>query len=300
MFCKQCGKEVADGTAFCPGCGASLGDAPAPAPAPAAPVRVKTPPVGGPLEPARANPLFFAAIICMSVVAFFQLISMVQGASSMGQLSDMLSMVGADSIGSGLSTVFILVALVMLTITGLIVAGLWLAWVSGLDGTKAKLMGTGLKLIWAGMLTQLIFYAIVLGLADIIILIGAIAGGSLTGRASHYGYYSSEASAAVGALFLIFVLVAAILALVIIYHIKVLKTVKQAQISNATGKLTGLPSMFVAVMTFIIAGLALLGLVFGGFAGGVVSVLNSLASIGANVLFGIVIIQFRGQNTQLA
>lgn len=302
MFCKQCGKEVAEGAAFCPECGASLGGAPAPAPAPApvAPAQVKTPPVGGPLESARANPLFFAAVICMSVVAFFQLIGMVDGANAMGQVSSMLSMVGAGGIGSGLSTMFILISLILLAITGVIVAGLWLCWVSGLDGSKAKLMGTGLKMIWAGLLSQLIFYAVVLGLADIILLIGAIAGGSALSGARGYGYYSSEANAAIGVLFLVFALVAAVLALMIVYYLKAMKSVKLAQVSNATGKLAGLPSMFVAVMTFVVAGFSLLSLLFGGFAGGALSVLNSLASIGANVLFGIVIIQFRNENTAVA
>ena len=27
MFCKNCGKEVSDGTKFCPNCGAQLGGA---------------------------------------------------------------------------------------------------------------------------------------------------------------------------------------------------------------------------------------------------------------------------------
>lgn len=293
MFCKNCGAEMADTDKVCANCGTPASESPAPAPTPApAPVRVKTPPVGGPLEPARANPLYLAAVICMSVVAFFQLISMIQGAGA----SDMLAQLGMGSLG----TVMVLVSLVALAITGVIVAGLWLCWVSGLDGTKAHLMTLGLKMIWAGALAQLIYMGIFLGLADIVLLIGAIAGGSYANswESQLYGH-SSYASSATGVLILAFILVAAILALMIVYYIKVLKTVKDAQTSVATGKLAGVPSMFVAVLTFVVAGFQLLVLLFGGL-GNAMSALNSLASIGANVLFGIVMIQFRNQNTVAA
>ena len=36
MFCTNCGNQVADGTSFCPNCGASITAAPAPAAVPAA------------------------------------------------------------------------------------------------------------------------------------------------------------------------------------------------------------------------------------------------------------------------
>ncbi len=40
MFCKHCGKEVADGALFCASCGQPTGAAPAPAAAPAAPAQL--------------------------------------------------------------------------------------------------------------------------------------------------------------------------------------------------------------------------------------------------------------------
>lgn len=309
MFCKNCGAQMADTDKVCASCGTPVAGASEPAPAPAptpaptpapAPARVKTPPVGGPLEPARANPLFFAAVICLSVVAFFQLIGMIQGIGSMGQLGEILSMAGAGGVGDGLSAIFVLVSLISLAIIGVTVAGLWLTWVSGLDGTKAHLMPLGLKMIWAGILAKLIGDSIVLGLVEIVLLIGAIAGGSYAGswESQFYGH-SSYAASATGAMVLAFILLAAVMALMIIYYVKVLKTVKEAQTSVATGKLAGVPSMFVAVVTFVIAGFSLLGLLFGGL-GNAMGALNTLASIGANVLFGIVMIQFRSQNATLA
>ncbi len=293
MFCKNCGAQMDDTDKVCASCGTPVGGDSAPAPTPApAPARVKTPPVGGPLESARANPLFFAAVICLSVVAFFQLIGMIQGVG----VVDTLASMGAGSLG----TMTVLVSLIALAITGVIVAGLWLAWVSGLDGAKAHLMPLGLKMIWAGVLAQLIYLSILLGLAEIVLLIGAVAGGSYANswESQFYGY-SAAASSATGIMILAFILVAAIMALMIIYYVKVLKTVKEAQTSVATGKLAGVPSMFVVVLTFVVAGLSLLGLLFGGF-GNAMSALNSLAGIGANVLFGIVMLQFRNENTTVA
>ncbi len=278
MFCKKCGAEMADTDKVCASCGAPVEETPAPAP-------VKTPAVGGPLESVRANPLYLAAVICLSVVAFFQLIGMIQGAGA----SDMFAALGAGSLGA----VTVLASLVALAITGVIVAGLWLCWVSGLDGSKAHLMTLGLKLLWPGVLAQLIYMGVTLGLTEIMLLIAAIGVGSYAG----YGYeYGSMASAATGVMVVTFILVAAILALMVVYYIKVLKTIKEAQVSDATGKLAGVPSMFVVVVTFVVAGCQLLTLLTSGFAGGL-NVLNSLAGIGANVLFGIVMLQFRNENT---
>lgn len=281
MFCKNCGAEMADTDKVCAGCGAPVEEAPAPA-------QVKTPPVGGPLESVRANPLYLAAVICMSVVAFFQLIGMLQGAGT----GAMFAQLGADSLGA----VTVLLSLVALAITGVIVAGLWLCWVSGLDGSKAHLMTLGLKLLWPGILAQLIYMGVVMGLAEIVLLIGAIGVGSY----ADYGYgYGSVASAATGVMVVTFILVAAVLALMIVYYLKVLKVLKDAQASDATGKLVGVPSMFVVVVTFVLAGCQLLTLLTSGFAGGL-NVLNSLAGIGANVLFGIVMLQFRNENASVA
>jgi len=53
MFCTICGKQLADGSVFCPNCGSRVKTAPAPAPAPTpAPVRPAPAPVPTPVQPA--------------------------------------------------------------------------------------------------------------------------------------------------------------------------------------------------------------------------------------------------------
>ena len=294
MFCGKCGKEVADGAAFCPDCGASLASAPAPAPAaepapapaPApAPVKVKTPPVGGPLEPARGNILFFVAVICFSVVVGFQL------------LSSLSSLISSPLAG--------LIELVAAAIPAVILAGLWLCWASGLDGSKAHLMTLGLKMIGIGVLIQLIAGAVAFGLIDLLVLILAVAGGIFMDsweiqRALYQAGLGGLGGAYTGLMLVIFLFLAAFTALFIIYYVKLMKTVKDAQTSDETGTLTGVPSMLVVVLTFVMAGVSLLSLLFGGLFANPLSVLSNLASIGANVLFGIVMLQFRNQNTTVA
>ncbi len=277
MFCKKCGKEVADGTEFCPYCGTVLtGGAPAR-------------PAGGPLESVRANPLFFAAVICMSVVAFFQLIGLIQGGAGMASSLGALTSLGMNGIANTMGAVYVLVALVELAIVGVILAGLWMTWASGLDAGKAPLMAKGLKLIGGGLMANLIYSAVAIGLALLVILLGMIGVGSMGGS---YDFPLPEGF--LGGMVLVFILLAAVLVLMVFFYLHAIKTVKQAQAAVETGYLAEQPSMFLVVVTFVVAGCTLLRMLFGGFGGGAVSVLNDLANIGAYVLFGLVMLQMRG------
>ncbi len=270
MFCKKCGAQMDDGAKVCPNCGASM-EAKAPVVA------------GGPVEKARTNPLFLAAVICMSVVALFQLIGVFQGSGQMGSVLDMAGM-------GGVNALMTLVSLIALAITAVILVGLWFVYVSGLNSAQAPLLAKGLHLTNIGVLAQMIYMIVVLGFAALAMLIVIIGGGSIAGQ------YSSDAGGAVAAVGVVGLLIlGGIGALMVIFYLKVRTCVQMAETTVATGKLTGVPPMFVPVMCFVLGGLTVVSALMSQGAGGV-ALLNSLASAGAYILFGIVAMQYRNEN----
>ncbi len=269
MFCKKCGAQMDDSAKVCPNCGASTEAKPVVA--------------GNPVEKARANPLFLAAVICLSVVALFQLVGVFQGG---GQLSGVMDMAGMG----GVNALVMLVGLVSLAITAVLLVGLWFVYVSGLNSAQAPLLAKGLHLTNIGVLAQMIYMIVVLGFTALIMLIVAIGGGSLVGQ------YSSDAGGAVAAVGIVgFLLVGGIGALMVIFYLKARAAVQLAETTVAAGKLAGVPVMFVPVMCFVLGGLELVSALMSAGAGGL-TLLNGLASAGASVLFGIVALQYRNEN----
>ena len=269
MFCKKCGAQMDDSAKVCPSCGAST-EAKAPVVA------------GGPVEKARANPLFLAAVICLSVVALFQLVGVFQGGGQMGSVLDMAGM-------GGVNALVMLIGLISLAITVVILVGLWFVYVSGLNSAQAPLLAMGLHLTNIGVLAEMIYMIVALGFAALIMLIVAIGGGSLVGQ------YSSDAAGAVAAVGIVgLLIVGGIGALMVIFYLKARAAVQMAESTVAAGKLTGVPVMFVPVMCFVLGGLELVAALMSG--GNALALLNGLASTGAYILFGIVALQYRNEN----
>lgn len=264
MFCKKCGAQMDDSAKVCPSCGAGVVAA------------------GGPVEKARANPLFLAAVICMSVVALFQLIGLFQG----GQTVSVLSSVGAGSAGA----VMILVSLIALAITAVMLVGLWFVYVSGLNSANAPMLGKGLHLVNIGVLAQMIYMIVVLAFAALAMLVVIIGGGAIAGE------IDSDAGGAVAALGVVgLLLLVGFGALMVIFYLKSREAVKMAETTVATGTLAGVPAMFVPVMCFVWGGLTVVRMLM-SMNSGALTLLNNLASAGAYILFGIVALQYRNEN----
>lgn len=253
MLCKQCGRELPPDQRVCPQCGTAVEE---------------TAPGVGPLECVRSSPIFLAAVICMSVSVLFRLFGTFGGN-------------GATAFGTLVGTV----------ILGVILAGLWLVWCSGLDG-KAHLMDTGLGLLQGGTLVQLILTAVVFGLADLAALVVAVVGG--TGGLEHAleaaGLGSGLSNVFGMGMLVVFLVLAAATVVMVLYSLFSWRSVKMARASQAAGRLVGQPSLYVAVVSFVFAAFSLVALVAGGG-----NVIQSLAGIGAQVLFGLVILQLREQ-----
>lgn len=251
MVCKQCGKDLAPGERVCPQCGTPVEE---------------TAPGVGPLEQVRSSPIFLAAVICMSVNVLFALFNAFGG-------------------GAGLA------ALVGVAISGVMLAGLWLAWCSGLDG-KAHLMDTGLSLLQGVTLVQLILMAVCFGIADLAVLVVAVVGGAggLEHALEAAGLGSGLSNVFGMGMLVVFLILAAATVVMVLYALFIWRDVKMARASQTAGRLLGKPSLYVAVVCFVFAAFSLVGLVVNTN-----NVILTLADIGAKVLFGLVILQLREQ-----
>lgn len=153
MFCKQCGKEVADGTAFCPGCGASLDGASAPAPAPAAaPAKAK----------GKLNPLSLSALICQTVGALFMAIF------CMVLMSDFSEMSSLPDIGF-LGVIGVLLCLCAMVAVIFVPVCLWVVFGGTVSG-NSKLTAQGNKVLSISVLVQLIVESVCFGALLIMML----------------------------------------------------------------------------------------------------------------------------------
>lgn len=260
MVCKQCGKELSPRETVCPQCGAPVEEA-------------GRYPASGPLESARSSPLFLAAVVCQSVVVLFQLLGLARSS-------------GLMSLGN----------LLGLALSGVILAGLWMVWCSGLNLEMAPWMDTGLKLLQGGTLAGVIL-AGVLGISCLAaaVMVVAAGGAVMDSPGMHAALanvgFPSELSGMLGAgVFLVLLVALAAVVVLFLFTLYSWRSVKLARASLAAGQLVGRPSLYVAVVCFVMAAVGLVGLVVSPG-----NVLSSLANIGAKVLFGLVILQLREQ-----
>lgn len=310
MFCRMCGSRLGEDEKFCSNCGAPAGETPVAPEVPAAPV---TPPapvapvapapvapmapvVGNPLRNARSSPLYLAAVICLSVAAAFQLINVFITFSALLSYGDYYM---SDASVSGAQAGFILSALGGLTITAIILTGLWMVYASGVGQGGASSLTRGLKLLRGGVLAQMIYMIVILALVILLALVVVIMAQDIAASYYHYYSYREASSGAVAAVGVIVLLLAAGMgALMIVFYLKARTALGHALAAAQTGTVTGAPSMFVIVMCFVIAGLTVLLLLTNlanGSTGGGAAVISNLASIAADILFGIVALQYRNQ-----
>lgn len=308
VFCKQCGTQLSQNDKFCPGCGA-----PVAAPAPeAAPVGLVAPAPDNPLLAQRTNPLFLAAVICESVVAVFTLINLFLALGSLGHMGDVyMSMTDLDRASEALfsgmldsmSAIMIVTVLGSLTITAVILTGLWMTYASGLGQGKDSTLVRGLKLVRGGVLAEMIYMIVGLSLLALASLFLIGVGNVMNAAYDSYGSYAyrpsnyAEGKAVagllniVGLVLLLFAVVAGVL--MVIFYVKARRAVGFALGAAQTGKVTGVPALYLAVMCFVIGGFSLLSLLLG--ASNALSAVSTLVSAAGYILFGVVAVQYRSR-----
>ena len=296
MFCGNCGQENDDRAVYCRMCGQALQQPGAGAGASAQAGRQKTQGItdrfsyeksGGKTRSARVyiaslagSYLFLAAAICSSLVILVSLFQLRNGNGLIQRIMNMIMEyggMGGYAFDSDLSTYYeimnyfagganVAAAIVKLLPLIVVCIGLWLIFAQGRNQFAGGSVGfTVLKVVeWI----TLVMNGLTLVVVTILLFILAVK---------------------TTPLFLLFaVIYIGFSAISLGYHWLVIKSLGNAQNAVSSDRPSVPVSMYVLVMTFVMA--------FTGFVGGIVSgsLLTSLSEAAATVIFGILIIQFNG------
>lgn len=287
MFCKQCGTENAEGSAFCKNCGINLSQ---PAPVYAAPTKVAKPPLSShpvlnAVKSMASSPLFLVAIIAYSV----QILGTIMGSTKIGVqvemlLYDILGRFGGAlpyeiyEFVDGISRIgdipYILGTLIGLIPAILICVGLWITYSSARNRMSNGMKTSGLTMIKVITIIQLVYSCILLALVELLLFLAVI-------------IVAAEAYApgvAIAILVFAVIVFAAAFVLEIIYLAKVIKSLNAAKRTITTGVPSGSASTFVAVWAFISAASLLFSLL--------ANFLTSAAQMTSLICFGILIFKY--------
>jgi len=282
MFCSKCGKQIQDGTKFCPNCGAAANGNPTPQQARPVQQPMPNPAVQTAAVPPQAQPIpnaprprkmyelvwinikkmLSAPVFIITVVLFTLsiLLSFTGGSflntilSSMGSV---ISLMGLDSwetqyylsevmdgLGSLIGSSGTIINILTNLPSILIAIGLWLLVAAGFNKTHLKTPTTGLTMIQVIVILQFI--------GALLPVLPLIAGAFILGE------YSTKV------LVIMLLIAVVLLVFVLLYYIKLLKTI--GAIKDAL--ISGTPNA--SISTFII---------FMCFAGGIISAITSLTSL---------------------
>ena len=172
-----------------------------------------------------------------------------------------------------------------LILSALAVAGLWMTFASGKSGSSPTLKTSGLTILKVLQVFSVVGYAVLALLLVILLVIVLVTAVSASGVYDFIG-------AAMATLAVILLALLAVIALLIVYSAKVIGSINAAKAAAAGSAMLKKASMFVAVFGFLMAGYALIDLygtvVFSGW----LSALRNACTAGAQIVFGICIIQF--------
>lgn len=282
MVCKNCGNVFQNGMKFCPRCGSNA--------SPEMPGGA--PPVADCARRILRGPVFTIASVLAVVCLFLYLVSLFLP-GMMERLIYVITSSGAYTSGTrelvsfltalqGVKAVVVLFSLignlpVILEVIGLIVL---------MVHVRRGYGSTGLGLIKAGLVISIVYLAI---MALVVVIFGIAAAAGLRYAAN---------GAAVAMLIVLFIILAVVTVLSFCYFgalISIASSAEDALLRNIARKR---PSLYAAVMNFILSAVAVIALLV-SFGSGYfvlvspVDVLSSLASVVMSVLFGVVIIQGR-------
>ena len=240
-----------------------------------------------------ASPLFLTAIIAYTIAAFFSFIGATNSVSSVAkiiysvcdtlnipthQINDLI-----DIVTIVFPVFFVILTLIPITLTAV---GLWITYCSAVRKNHARLDTSGLTIIKVITVIRLVFIAIFTALLVIeFALLFSIA----------IMENSPEATMAAFLLLLIFVLTGAVLTLTIIFNAKIISSInaaKNAAIADSTSKKV---SSFVAVFSFIIAGLSLFSIATFN----IIQMSYAIFSIISNICFGAVLLVYKSKINSL-
>lgn len=176
-----------------------------------------------------------------------------------------------------------------LIFSALAVAGLWMTFASGKSGSSPSIRTSGLTILKVLQVFSIVGCAL-LALLLLILLVISLITGAIAQSESYYMQDTVGVVVAVVAAVLLLGL--AVCAVQIVYGAKVIGSINTAKKAAETGTVLKKASMFVAVLGFLMAGYTLIDL-YGTFVfSGWLAALRNVCAAGAQIVFGICIIQF--------
>ncbi len=309
MFCPNCGYQNADEDRFCQNCGAALPDTgrfqsvqPETAQQQTTQQAFQQQPDAQPssggavwmlLKQCCSMPAALVAVIAFSASLLFRLLLALQQPGSIVMpghmvlppfyieegLEDLSPLF--DQLSYYLSQMSVGASLVGLIPGILIAVGLWMVYASAADKAKPGINTSGLMLIKVILLIDLVCTCILAAVLEIGLLL------IIAGVASSY-YYGSMA----GALLAVWFILAVVFTLMILFYAKAVRTTTVIRDAARFGKLSDRVSLYVAVMSYIIGGMTVLGL-FSNH--GIFSIMQRLCSATASIAFGIFLFSYRNR-----
>ena len=295
MFCGKCGKQNPENAVFCANCGASMNTQQA------QPVKEQsseqnyqqsyqppqkvysTNPVINAIKKIASSGVSLAAIICITVCVAMSILSIFSMAGTLDLALETLESFGIDyrqmemfdTVMDIIESTTVVSGIISLTPIILVVIGFWLIFAAARDTQNQGMKTAGLTIIKVITIIQLVFFCIGMGLALILILIGALA--------------SLVESPAIGAIILVLLLlVIGIFVVYLLVYAKALSTINSIKASLLSGNNIAKVSMYLIVMLYIMGGTSILSFSLAGILQGV-----------AYILFGVTLNMLRNELNQL-
>ena len=304
MFCPNCGTTHDEHSVFCIQCGSRLcAEPPQPAQQPVpseaavqppyspvpsgGPASVPVHPVIGEVRRLASSPLFLVAVIALTASAVLQVFSAALGGGMAEWMSELMAELDMDMpvmMASGLTASSVVGTLAGMIPQILVIIGLWITYASAADRRTPFMKSSGLSLVKGAVMAEMIVAMVILGLCVLAMILLMVLGA--VGQSVEDISYTADEEMALGMVTVVagilLVILGGVIAFLAVYYAKIIKSVKAAVNTLNTGVPSSKVSVFVAVMCFI------------GAAGNVFSVsLASLAAGVAQVLFGVLLIQYR-------
>lgn len=234
------------------------------------------------------SPLFLIAVILFSVSVLLSfinsLIPSVQAPEYISELADLFEMFDMgdilDELYESAGSVSIVSAVTGIIPGALLVTGMWMTYTFLMRG---RMQTSGLTMIKVIVIIDLVALSVVLGLVELI-LVFALTVASGLGNAD-------EAAIVIGVLIIV---LAAAMALLIVYYAKLNKTINVVKSTVVTGIPSDRVSPYVAIFNFVSGGISALASLT-SFNSGVLDAISSFCSSVAIILFGAVILVYRGR-----
>lgn len=282
MVCPNCGAVNADNNTFCEQCGAGL--------AQAQPTAAYAPnPAVDAVKRLGASKLFLIAAILLSVMLLFNCINaIVDSDNAFVQITTAVDQFGGDGAFGALDGQRSSVPGVVIGMLPniLFVVGVWMTYAAAANTSTSGMKTTGLTMIKVMTIISLVLICLVTVLFEVVF---ALLGGTLAGLLQSELSDPDAAMIANMAITVMQIFLIPIMALFIVYLALMISTINKVKKTVTTGVAYYKASGFVAVMNFLTALILLLS----AFAGTPLQAIVLLCNAAAEVLFGILIFQYR-------